>query len=480
MKCDNKNFGETAILALENFGETGKVVSLHPEIIIFASMKRVFRRKIYGRMKTWKSESSGRTALLIEGARRVGKSTIVEDFARNEYKSYILIDFNRASKDVKSVFDDLMDIDRLFIFLQAAYHVNLYERNSVIIFDEVQNCPMARQAIKYLVADGRYDYIETGSLISIRKNTESITIPSEEERVQMNPMDLEEFRWAMGDEVSIDMYRQMLDKRMAVGPSFRSAMRDLRLYMLVGGMPQAVNELLDTNNLQMVDKVKRNIITLYNDDLLKVDPSGVVSRMFLSIPSQLSRNASRYSLSSVVGTMSDNRMVEAIRCLEESKVANVAYNVKDPSVGMGLSKDNGCFKIYTADTGLFVTLAFWEKDFTENIIYQKLLTDRLSANLGYVYENLVAQMLVASGNTIYYHTWAKDEKHSYEIDFLISRGSKVCPIEVKSSGYRTHASLDAFCNKYSDRVGERYLIYTKDYARDGATILLPVFMTPLL
>ena len=327
-------------------------------------MKRVFRRKIYGKMLTWKSESSGRTALLIEGARRVGKSTIVEEFAKNEYKSYILIDFNRASKDVKSIFDDLMDIDRLFIFLQATYHVNLHKRNSVIIFDEVQNCPKARQAIKYLVADGRYDYIETGSLISIRKNTESITIPSEEERVQMNPMDFEEFRWAMGDEVSIDIYRQMLEKGMEVGPSLRSAMRDLRLYMLVGGMPQAVNELLDTNNLQMVDKMKRNIINLYNDDLLKVDSSGIVSRMFLSIPSQLSRNASKYSFSSAVGSMSENKMAEAMQCLEESKVANVAYNVKEPSVGMGLTKDNGCFKIYTADTGLFVTLAFWDKDFT--------------------------------------------------------------------------------------------------------------------
>ncbi|MGN0258108.1 MAG: DUF4143 domain-containing protein [Bacteroides sp.] len=226
--------------------------------------------------------------------------------------------------------------------------------------------------------------------------------------------------------------------------------------------------------------LERNIINLYHDDLLKVDASGVVSRVFLSIPSQLCRNVSKYSFSSVVGNMSENKMAEAIQCLAESKVANVAYNVKDPSVGMGLTKDNGCFKIYTADTGLFVTLAFWDKDFTENIIYQKLLSDKLSANLGYVYENLVAQMLVASGNHIYYHTWAKDEKHSYEVDFLISRGSKVCPIEVKSSGYRTHASLDAFCNKYSDRVGERYLIYTKDYAKDGATTLLPVFMTPFI
>ena len=439
------------------------------------------KRKIYNKLLEWKHESNGEYALLIDGARRVGKSYIVRQFAEKEYRSCVILDFNLVSKSIKDLFEnDLDNLDRFFMYLSNYTGKTLYTRDTLIVFDEVQQYPKARAAIKYLVKDGRYDYIETGSLISIRKNTESITIPSEEERLQMNPMDLEEFRWAMGDEASIDIFRQMLGKGMAVGPSLRSAMRDLRLYMLVGGMPQAVNELLDTNNLQMVDKVKRNIINLYNDDLLKVDPSGVVSRMFLSIPSQLSRNASRYSLSSVVGNLSENKIIEAMQCLEESKVANVAYNVKDPSVGMGLSKDNGCFKIYTADTGLFVTLAFWDKDFTENVIYQKLLSDKLSANLGYVYENLVAQMLVASGNNIYYHTWAKDDKHSYEIDFLISRGSKVCPIEVKSSGYRTHASLDAFCNKYSDRVGERYLIYTKDYAKDGATTLLPVFMTPMI
>ena len=445
-----------------------------------ATKNKVFKRKLYDKMLKWKQESNGETALLIEGARRIGKSTLVEEFAKNEYDSYILIDFSQNAEEVNNLFKDLSDLNYIFLRLQVVYGVTLHERKSVIIFDEVQMQPLARQAIKHLVKDHRYDYIETGSLISIRKNVKDIVIPSEEERVQMNPMDFEEFRWAMGDEVSIDIFRQMLAKGMEVGPSLRSAMRDLRLYMLVGGMPQAVNELLDTNNLQMVDKVKRNIINLYNDDLLKVDSSGVVSRMFLSIPSQLSRNASKYSFSSAVGSMSENKMAEAMQCLEESKVANVAYNVKDPSVGMGLTKDNGCFKIYTADTGLFVTLAFWDKDFTENIIYQKLLSDKLSANLGYVYENLVAQMLVASGNSIYYHTWAKDEKHSYEVDFLISRGSKVCPIEVKSSGYKTHASLDAFCNKYSDRIGERYLIYTKDYAKDGATTLLPVFMTPLI
>ena len=276
-------------------------------------------------MRAWKSESAGKTALLIEGARRVGKSTIVETFAKNEYDSYLIIDFNKTSKAVKSLFDDLMNLDRIFLYLQATYHVTLYERKSVIVFDEVQNCPMARQAIKYLVADGRYDYIETGSLISIKKNTENITIPSEEERIQMNPMDFEEFRWAMGDETSINIYRMMFEKRMPLGVALRDAMRDLRLYMLVGGMPQAVNELLDTNNLQKVDKVKRNIIKLYNDDLLKLDPSGLLSKLFMSIPSQLSRNASRYSLTAVAGSMSENKSIEALRNIEESKIVNIAY-----------------------------------------------------------------------------------------------------------------------------------------------------------
>ena len=237
-------------------------------------MKRVFKRKIYGTMKTWKDESKGRTALLVEGARRVGKSTIVEEFAQKEYKSHIIIDFNKASKEIKALFDDIMDLDRLFIFLQATYHVVLHKRKSVIVFDEVQNCPMARQAIKYLVADGRYDYIETGSLISIKQNTEKITLPSEEYRIQMHPMDFEEFRWALGDEASVEMYRTMFDKKMSAGAALRSAMRDLRMYMLVGGMPQAINELIDTNELRKVDDVKRNIIDLYHDDLLKIEPSG--------------------------------------------------------------------------------------------------------------------------------------------------------------------------------------------------------------
>lgn len=442
--------------------------------------QRVFRRKIYDDILDWKRKNDGRTALLVEGARRIGKSTIVEEFARNEYKSYILIDFNTASAEVKSLFDDLMNLEFIFLRLQQAYSTQLFERNSVIVFDEVQQCPKARQAIKYLVKDGRYDYIETGSLISIRKNIENITIPSEEDRIQMNPMDYEEFRWALGDTVTVPLLKSFWEKKIPLGAAHRDAMRNLRLYLLVGGMPQAVNAYLDTNNLRTVDEVKRRIILLYREDFAKIDKTGKVSSLFMSIPAALSRDASRYVPSSVIGNIADDRMSELLMNLEDSKTVNIAHHADDPNIGLPVSASYDKFKIFLADTGLFVTLAFWDKDFTENIIYDKLLSDKLSVNLGYVYENLIAQMLVASGNRLFYHTWKKDEKHYYEIDFLLSRGAKLCPVEVKSSGYKAHASLDAFCDKYSARVGSRYLIYTKDLTKDNGTTLLPAYMTPLL
>lgn len=442
--------------------------------------QRVFRRKIYDDILDWKRKNDGRTALLVEGARRIGKSTIVEEFARNEYKSYILIDFNTASAEVKSLFDDLMNLEFIFLRLQQVYSTQLFERNSVIVFDEVQQCPKARQAIKYLVKDGRYDYIETGSLISIRKNIENITIPSEEDRIQMNPMDYEEFRWALGDTVTVPLLKTFWEKKIPLGAAHRDAMRNLRLYLLVGGMPQAVNAYLDTNNLRTVDEVKRKIILLYREDFAKIDKTGKVSNLFMSVPAALSRNASRYVPSSIIGNVANDKMSELLMNLEDSKTVNIAHHADDPNIGIPVSANYDKFKIFLADTGLFVTLAFWDKDFTENIIYDKLLSDKLSVNLGYVYENLIAQMLVASGNRLFYHTWKKDEKHYYEIDFLLSRGAKLCPVEVKSSGYKAHASLDAFCDKYSARVGSRYLIYTKDLTKDNGTTLLPAYMTPLL
>jgi predicted AAA+ superfamily ATPase len=439
--------------------------------------KFTFKRKIYAKMLEWKSESKGRTALLIEGARRIGKSTIVEEFAIREYETYILIDFNKASEEVKSLFDDLMDLDFIFLRLQAIFHKSLKSRNSVIIFDEVQKCPNARQAIKYLVADGRYDYIETGSLISIKKNTESITIPSEEDRLQMYPMDFEEFRWAMNDDVTIPTLSKFFERKLPLGAAFRTTMRGLRLYALVGGMPQAVVEYLETNDLRKVDAIKRKIIKLYTEDFLKLDPSGNMSKLFESIPAQLSRGANRYVTSSIIGKVGKAGENSLLQQLEDSKTVNVCYHCDDPNVGMALTQNQERFKLFVCDTGLFVTLAFWDKNFTENVIYERMLSDKLSANLGYVYENLVAQMLTAKGDKLFYHTWAQDEKHNYEIDFILSRGKKICPIEVKSSGYRTHASLDAFCKKFSERIQDRYLIYTKDLGHNEQVQHIPTCFT---
>ena len=443
-------------------------------------MERIFKRKLYDRLLEWKRVQDGKTAIMIEGARRVGKSTLVEHFAKNEYESYILIDFNEASDEVKSLFNNLMNKDYIFLQLQALYNVVLKKRKSVIIFDEVQNCPQARQAIKYLVSDGRYDYIETGSLISIKKNTKNITIPSEEERVTLYPMDYEEFRWALGDEATMPLLRTFYEKGLPLDRAHRDKMRDFRLYMLVGGMPQAVNAYLETNNFSMVDLAKRGIIKIYQEDFQKLDPTRRLETLYMEIPSQLSQTNNRYKPYAVLGDVNEDKLMEFIKDLEDSKTTLFSYHSNDPNVGMSLTKGISKFNLFCADTGLFVTLAFWDKDHTENVIYQKLLNDKLSTNLGYVYENIIAQMLAASGNKLFYYTWPKDATHNYEIDFLLSRGAKIHPIEVKSSGYNTHASLDAFCKKYSYIVERRYLIYTNDLKRDKETLLLPVYMTPFI
>ena len=442
----------------------------------------LFKRKLYDKMLQWKQERDGKTALLIKGARRVGKSTLAEEFARREYESHILIDFTEASQEVKDLFDDISDLDNVLFQLQYHYNTRLTVRKSVIIFDEVQDCPKARQAIKKLVKDHRYDYIETGSLISIKKNTKNIRIPSEETRLELFPMDYEEFRWALGDTVTVEMLREAYEGRRPLGDGVtRKLMRDFRLYMLVGGMPQAVSEYIASNNLSAVDSVKREIIDLYADDFRKIDPTGKATRMFYAIPGQLSKNASRYQISSVIEQGKKDRVEELLQNMEDSKVVLFSHHVDDPNVGLSLHEDTGRYKMFLNDTGLFITLAFWDKDATENVIYQKLLNDKLPADLGYVYENAVAQILTAAGNKLFYYTWPTESgKHNYEVDFLLSRGVKLWPLEVKSSGYKTHASLDAFCDKFSSRIDERFLIYTKDYRKDGATILLPVFMTMFL
>ena len=442
----------------------------------------MFRRKIYDRLLQWKEESQGRTALLIEGARRVGKSTVVEEFGKREYESYILIDFSTASRTVKELFQDLSDLNFFFLQLQLQYRVDLTERRSLIIFDEVQLFPLARQAVKALVKDGRYDYIETGSLISIKKNIKDILIPSEERKIIMYPMDYEEFLWALGDKTTANLLRGLFERRKSVGESMnRKLMRDFRLYMLIGGMPQAVDEYLRTNNFKMVDAVKRDILNLYEDDFRKIDATGKISLLFDAIPAELNKNASRYQVSSVLANERADSILELIAEMKDSKTVIAAYHANDPNAGMSSQKDLGRFKLFLADTGLFTTLVFKDKDFTENIIYEKLLNDRLSVNLGYLYENVVAQMLTANGYELFYYTFQNEKtRRNYEIDFLLSKKNKICPIEVKSSGYKTHASLDKFSEKYSDRILDKYLIYTKDLQKDKDILMLPVYMVPFL
>ena len=442
----------------------------------------MFKRKIYAKMLEWKRRSKGSTALLIEGARRIGKSTIVEEFAKNEYESYILIDFSRAGKDLKDLFEDLSSTDYLFMQLQLLFNTKLIERKSLIIFDEVQFCPKARQAIKLLVEDGKYDYIETGSLISIRKNVENILIPSEEEKLSMYPMDFEEFLWATGDTASNDILRECFLNGTSLGEAAsRKMLLKFRLYMLVGGMPQAVAKYIESNNLEEVDMVKRNIITLYLDDFYKLDMRGFTSDLYRNIPSELSRHTSSYKISSVLKNERPSTVQDEIRELIESKTVLASYNSTDPGASLALTKDINKFKLYLSDTGLFVTLMFMDKPFTKNEIYKKLLSNKSEVNLGMLYENAVATSLRSLGYDLYFNTcYDEDYKKSYELDFLISSGNKIYPIEVKSSGYKAHKSLDVFIDKYRSRIGKSFVIYTKDYLKEGDIVYLPVYFTQFL
>ena len=442
----------------------------------------MFKRKIYDQLLQWKDRSAGKTALLVEGPRRVGKSTVVEEFAKNEYESYILIDYYTASPETKSLFDDLSNLNYLFLQLQLTYQTSLKERKSCIVFDEVQLCPKARQAIKALVKDGRYDYIETGSLISIRKNVKDILIPSEEKKIHMYPMDYEEFRWALGDEVSVSMLRQEYEDKTPLGQAVnRKMLRDFRLYMLVGGMPQAVEKYIDTNDFKEVDDVKRDILTLYEDDFRKIDPTGKLSILFDAIPAQLMGNASRYKVSSVLSGSRAGDILEQIAELKDSGTVLVSYHANDPGPGMAQNKELARFKLFTADTGLFVTLAFKDKNFTENDLYLRLLSDKLQTNLGYLYENVVAQILATNGYELYYHTFLNEKsRHNYEVDFLIAEKNKISAIEVKSSGYKSHPSIDAFSKKFSSRISREILVYTKDYQKEGGLEYLPIIMTQFI
>lgn len=447
---------------------------------------RIFKRKIYDRLLEWKSTSDGSSALLIEGARRIGKSTIAEEFAKKEYEDYLLIDFSIVEDDIKDLFNHVSDINRFFLGLQTLTGKTLPKRKSLIIFDEVQFCPKARQAIKHLVKDGRYDYIETGSLISIKRNVESILIPSEEVRLNMYPMDFEEFLWAIGKGASFEMIRYCYENLKPLGDSInRAVMRDFRLYMLVGGMPQAVNAYLESNDFAVVDRKKRDIISLYEADFRKIDPTGRASTFFDHIPAELSRKVTRYKVGSVIDGARPSRLGELFADMADSKTVNFAFQSTDPSIGLASHANFDFFKLYLCDTGLFITLIFKDRDYTDNDIYRKLLSDKLPTDLGYIYENVVAQLLASAGHSLFYHVFKakseeSDEEHLYEIDFIISKGDKICPIEVKSSGYKSHKSLDVFQKKYSSRIKQRYLLYTKDLRKEQDIICLPVYMTGLL
>jgi predicted AAA+ superfamily ATPase len=444
--------------------------------------RHVFKRKIYNEILEWKINRSDKYALLVKGARRTGKSTIVEEFAKNEFKSYILIDFAHTSKDIIALFDDTYELDFFFLQLQQLTGVRLYENESVIIFDEVQLLPKARQAIKYLVADGRYKYIETGSLISIKKNTMDILIPSEEHKISMYPMDFEEFLWAIDDEITAETIKLLLKNKKAAGNAMhRNLMRKFRLYMLIGGMPQAIEAYLEHNNLQIVDETKREIVELYEEDFTKIDGTGLAGDIYDAIPASLSKNASRYVLSKAREGVRAKQVREILPDILSSYTVNIAYHANNPGVGMSLEKDIDRYKLFTSDVGLFITLAFKDKKYTDNIIYNKLLSDKLEANLGYVYENAVAQMLTAKGNNLFYYTMKSEtSNHLYEIDFLLSNGTKINPIEVKSGNYREHKSLNVFCDKFSSRIREKYVVHTKDYKWENGINYLPVYMIPFI
>ncbi len=439
-----------------------------------------FQRKAYRELLNWKENYADRYAMLLEGARRVGKSTIAEHFACNEYKSYILIDFSKTSREIKDCFQDISNIDMFFLRLQAVAGVDLFPHESVIIFDEVQLFPIARQAIKHLVKDGRYHYIETGSLISIKKNVQDILIPSEEMKIQVYPMDYEEFCTAT--EMNYSLLKELFAMNKGIGQSVnRKLMRDIRIYMAVGGMPQAVEAYVNGANFSMIDQVKRQIIELYEEDFKKIDQSGRLSAMYHAIPAQLSKGVKRYRVFTALGTRKKAKDDNLIYDLIDSKTVLPCYNSTDPRTSLSLSKDIDSYKLHIADTGLFVTLMFIDRPVTENEIYAKLLSDKFPANLGYLYENVVAQTLASAGRELYYHTWEKEEStHYYEVDFLISKGAKVSAIEVKSSGVGKHESLTEFTKRYSKNIQDCYIISQKDIDIKDNLKYLPVYLTSFL
>lgn len=449
------------------------------------------QRKIYDKLVKWKEDSNGKTALLIDGARRVGKSYIVEEFAKNNYKSYIMIDFNRAPLEIKNLFDlYLDDLDNLFLYLSNYYNVKLYERESLIIFDEVQLYPRARSAIKYLVADGRYDYMETGSLVSINENVKDILIPSEEQHLKMYPMDFEEFLWALDNHGLMELIEKSFKERKPLGNIFhRKAMDYFRQYMIVGGMPQAVLEYVNTKDFNKVDQIKRNILDLYREDIIKHSGkySLKVRSIFDEIPSQLQKHEKKFRITSLDKDAKTRDYEDAFMWLDDAMIVNQAFNTTEPSIGLSLNLDNSFYKCYMSDTGLLISKAFDEKSIVEEEIYKKILFDKLEYNGGMILENIVAQMLVSNGHKLYFYSNSSRENSNdrMEIDFLISKSKitnkhNISPIEVKSGKNYTLVSLNKFRKKYTNYLATPYIIHTSDYKEEDDIVYLPVYMTILL
>lgn len=449
------------------------------------------KRKIYNELLKWKEKESHRTALLIDGARRVGKSYIAEKFGANEYKSYILIDFFEAGNEVKDLFENyLNDLDTFFKYLSAIYNTKLYEHNSLIIFDEIQFYPRARAAIKYLVKDGRYSYLETGSLVSIKENVKDILIPSEERHIKMYPMDFEEFLWAIGNESLMEIIRENYDNKKPMGQVLhRKAMTCFRQYLIIGGMPQAVSEYVQTDDLENVDQIKRNILTLYRNDISKhaIGYERKVTSIFDEIPSQLQKHEKRFTLSSLGRSARFREYENSFLYLDDSMIINTCYNSTAPNFGLKLNRDNSSMKIYLADTGLLISHTFDEERLEIEQVYNKLLLGKLEINEGMIFENIVAQMLVASGHKLYFYSnpSRNDKNQRMEIDFLISKRKvtsrhNISPIEVKSGKRYTLSSINKFKTQFAEQLDVAYVIHTNDYKEEDGIIYLPVYMTPLL
>ncbi len=449
----------------------------------------MLKRKLYNNLLEWKETYEGSTALLIDGARQIGKSYICEMFGKNEYKSYLIIDFANVSKEIIDIFEnESTDLDLFFIKLQAFYEVSLHKRNSLIIFDEVQLFPRARQLIKYLVKDGRYDYIETASMPFLKKDIENIVLPSEEKHIEMFPLDFEEFLWALGDTVTVPALQEFFNKKIPLGQALhRKIMNYFRQYILVGGMPQAVNTYIETKNFTKVDSIKRDILNLYRSDVYKFAKgyANKVISILDEIPSQLSKKEKKYRLSSISKQARYREYEDSFMWLNDAMIINTCYNSTDINIGLSLNKDSFKRKCYMMDTGLLVTQTFMDKDYTENNLYKAILFNKLNINEGMIMENIVAQILRSNGHKLFFYSKNdnKNRENNMELDFIIKDKEKIkklSVIEVKSSVYQKHSSLDKFRTKYKDRINNSYILYQKDLMVKDGVIHLPIYMSIFL